>query len=169
MADPITLALGATAVSALGKGIGVYQGAQAAQVQAQILEQEGKTAEAIGSHKAQEQMRKARYLQSTQLARSAASGGGTGGSSAAVMAETAGRGVLNANLAQWQASQAAQKYNYEAGLKRAEARITPLAGALDVGSSILTGVSGAAKLPGWDNYWGDDGATRKAKPRGTYF
>jgi hypothetical protein len=69
------------------------------------------------------------------------------------MAATAGRGAYNANIAQWQGEQAAKRYDYQAEIEKAKAANAPLTGALDVGSTILSGASNAAKLPGWDKYF----------------
>jgi hypothetical protein len=155
MADPATLGLtlAGTAASGALTGLQGSQKAAALGAQAGVDRQEASNAGAIGSQKSYEEMRKGDYLGSTQNARAAASGGGTGGSSAAVMAATKGRAAYNAALQQWGGAMEAHKFNYEADIadsqKQQQEEMTPL----QVGSTILTGLTNGQKAFAGTGNW----------------
>ena len=152
MADPVTLGLtlASTAASAGLQGVQSYQKAAVERAQASADRVQAQNAAATGSYNAGEQLRKRDYLMSEQLARQAASGGGTGGSALAVRAATGTRGTYNARMAQWEGNEQAGKLNYEATLQNAAAQNTEAAAPFQIGATVLSGLSNAAqKYPNW--------------------
>lgn len=146
MADPVSLMLASTAASS---GLGLMQNqtqAAAQKAQANADEAAAQEARSVASYNDAEQQRKTGYLLSTQMARQAASGGGTGGSAAAVRAATAGRGVYNSQVEEWQGEQRGRKFDYEAQLADAAAQNTENMAPFQVGSTVLTGLTNASKF-----------------------
>lgn len=108
---------------------------------------------AVSQNQAQERQRLARVVGSQQQAAFAASGGGLGGSAADVMAETAGRGELNAERELWQGETRARGLEDQAAITRAAAKASQRALPLQIGATILTGASSlSSRLPGGSAY-----------------
>lgn len=140
--------------------------ASSERAEAENLEFRAGQERAVGQFKAQERQRETERLIAAQEARFAASGAGTGGSAATVMAKTAAKGNFNSDIELYQGNIAGNSLEYQAGLKRDTAgqilaadkqrrRTMPLVYA----GQVISGISNAAAA-GSGTYWGP-GSGRK--------
>jgi hypothetical protein len=152
MADPVSLGvmLAGTAASGALKAMQGNTQADAYAAQAVADKREAQNARAIASNADSEQQRKTSFVLGHGQAATAASGGGTGGSSAAVLADTAGRGAYLSAMQEWKGSLEGQKYDYEARVADAEAKAAKQQVPWAVGSTILTGLAGGVKNKAFD-------------------
>ncbi len=154
-AAPLTTAL---SVASTGLGVAGAVGsanAQSAGLKAQAQQDQAKAGaeRAAASAKAEQENKKKEALLSAQQARFGASGGGTTGTAAEVMGDTAAQGNYNAEMQLWSGNEKANGYIDDANQKLADAGNVQSALPLQIGSQIITGASKfAGKMP---SYGGD--------------
>jgi hypothetical protein len=110
---------------------------------AQQYEQRRTAELAQGTLKAEQTRKEADRLIAKQRAIAAASGGGTFGSAATIMANTAGKGQFQSDMDLWLGQERADAMQYSADVTRAEAKAKRKALPFQIGSAVLSGVSSA--------------------------
>jgi len=117
-----------------------------ADANARQLEAKRKADLAQGTANAEHRRKQADLLLSRQRAVAAASGAGTGGSAADIMAETGAQGEFDSALDIWLGRERASGDQYAADMARAEARARRRALPFNVGATVLSGVSKASSM-----------------------
>lgn len=135
-----------TAFSVIGS---IRQGeAQEAQYKSQAQWDQAKAQEerAAGQAQAANKQREAKLVMSRDLAVAASSGGGAADPTALNVAAGVGaQGEYNAKSALYEGETAGRDYDYQAQVYRMQAKQAKLAGFINAGSSILSGISGFAQ------------------------
>jgi hypothetical protein len=146
----IVMAAG-TAMSAAGAySAGQTQKAMG-EAEAASLRQRADWEQAVGQRNAEIEKKKADAVASEQLARFAASGGGTGGSAAGVMAQTKARGEFNALMVQAQSTEQAAGLRDNANIKKYAGDRAATGGMIGAGGTILTGMSAFGRAGGFNS------------------
>mgnify|MGYP001588333000 CR=1 FL=1 len=140
--EPI-LILASTAAAGGGQVMSSNAESAAAEANARQLEMRGKAEQASASVQADRKRKEADALISKQRAIAAASGGGTGGSAAEIMGETAAQGQYSSDLEMWLGSEKRSGDQYAAQIARMEAKAKRKALPFQVGSAVLSGASRA--------------------------
>lgn len=104
---------------------------------------------AQASVKAEQRRKEADALISKQRAIAAASGAGTGGSAAEIIAGTAQHGAHNSAMEIWLGQEQASSDRFAADMTRSEAKARRKALPFQVGSAVLSGVSSAYNQSPW--------------------
>lgn len=138
------IALGSTALGAVGMVQESRAQDAAAEANARQLEMKRKADLAQASVNAEQRRKQADQFLSKQRAIAAASGAGTGGSAAGLMADTAAKGEFSSALDMWLGTEQATGDQYAADVARMEARARRRALPFNVGATVLSGVSKAA-------------------------
>lgn len=163
MCDPLTLTIAATAVSAVGSGVGALQAASMSRYQAQIADRNARL-EAEAAHEeskntaeaARLQYRKIGQAQGAQIAAQAANGLDVDfGSARQSQQDLEMLGAEDVDRIYRQGYQKVRGFDInganaraQAAASRADAKGALIGGAFDVGSSILSGVTQYSKLKG---------------------
>lgn len=131
---------------AVGGAVSEYQGQKAAsKFEAQQAMQRANAERVVAMQKAQEETRKKEALMAKQRAAFGASGGGTGGSAAQIVADTEQQGNYNAELELWQGETRAAGYKDQANAARFEAQLARSALPFKIGSTIVKGAADFSK------------------------
>lgn len=156
MCDPLTLTAAATAVSAIGSGVGALQSAAASRYQARVAaanaqmeDEAAQTTIANTKTQAQAQYRRIAAQEGQQQSAMAANGIDTNfGSAARVKADTAMLGGEDVQRIYDQGSQQVRNYDINAANDRAQVTADRQAasgalvkGVFDMGSTVLSGAS----------------------------
>jgi hypothetical protein len=146
----IVMAAG-TAMSAAGAYSAGQTQKATSEAEAESLRKKADWEQALGQSNAEIERKKADSVRSEQLARFAASGGGTGGSAAGVMAQTTARGEFNALLTQAQATEQAAGLRDSASAKEYAGDKAATGGMISAGGTILTGMSKFGRIGGFNS------------------
>jgi hypothetical protein len=179
MAQELAPALAATAVAVVGTLASAsaqasqakYEGAaqqQVANFQAKQLERKAGQERAVSQREAIEERRRARLARSKALAIAGASGGGTGGTAADILADLTAEGELNAGAALYEGEETARGLETQAAATRAEGKYASSAGSYAAKnirragylSAVGTTMQGAASM--YSKYWPQDDTTTAA-------
>lgn len=141
-------AVASTALGAAGAIQESRAGEAAAEMTARQYEMKRKADLASSTVQAERTRKEADRLISKQRAIAAASGAGTGGSAAEIMANTAAAGEFNSAMDMWLGNERAASDRYAGQMALAEAKAKRRALPFNVGASVLSGLSSvASKAP----------------------
>lgn len=138
------IVLASTALGAAGQVMSSNAESAAAEANAKQLEARSTADLADSTIKADQDRKQADRLISKQRAIAAASGGGTGGSAATIIADTAGQSQYRSDMDIWLGENRSASDKYAADVQRMEDRAKRRALPFAVGASVLSGVSRAA-------------------------
>lgn len=135
-----------TLVSTVGTVVGAQQSAAAQEAEAAAMERRGSEEQAAAQREAIRRQKEAKLLLSRQQAVAAASGGAATDSTVLdIMGDTAAEGQYQSQSAIYEGKARAAGLDDQAAIARMRAKQTRLAGFIDAGSTMLSGISSFAK------------------------
>jgi hypothetical protein len=152
------LAIAGTAVSAAGSIIGGIQASNTAKAQADIAEQQANEQRAVSQREAARRAKEAKYIQSQQLQRAAASGGGADDPTVlALMGDVGAESSYQQRAAIYEGETKGRGLEHQAALDRWQAKQAMYGGFIGAGSSVISGLSDWSKYqskpPGSGSYY----------------
>jgi multidrug efflux pump subunit AcrA (membrane-fusion protein) len=134
-----------TGLSAVGAIAGGISQSNAQKAQAEAAERQAQEARAASQREAIQRSKEARLVLSRQQALASASGGGATDTTVLdLMGKAASQGAYNTASAIYEGEAQGRGLEDQAGIYRMQARQAKLAGFINAGSTILSGVSGFA-------------------------
>lgn len=146
MAGFETLALIGTAISAAGSVAGGFASSAQQKAQAKALEMRANEERAVAQREAQSRRKQADLIMSRQQALAADSGGGaTDPTILDLMGDTAAQSYVNSGTAIAEGETRGRGLEYQAKINRQAGKQAILAGFIDAGSTMLSGMSEFSK------------------------